>query len=143
MKRKYEIGFIINPESSEEEIKKVVDSITDTIKKADGTIENIDEWGRRQMAYTIEKHNEGVYTFINAELPGKAFFEIERRLKLSERVLRYLILRLDDRLKKANRLTKKWQKMEKFSKKASAEENEDDNGKSSRNHLKDEEEDDE
>ena len=74
MKRKYEIGFVINPESSEEEIKKVVDSITDTIKKTDGTIENIDEWGRRPLAYPIEKHNEGVYTFINAELPGNAFF---------------------------------------------------------------------
>lgn len=123
MKRKYEIGFIINPESSEEEIKKVVDSITDTIKKADGTIENIDEWGRRQMAYTLGKHNEGIYTFINADLPGNAFFEIERRLKLSERVLRFLILRLDDKLKKANRLTKKWQKMEKNSRKASSDEN--------------------
>lgn len=140
MKRKYEIGFVINPESSEEEIKKVVDSITDTIKKTDGTIENIDEWGRRPLAYPIEKHNEGVYTFINAELPGNAFFEIERRLKLSERVLRYLILRLDDKLKKANRLTKKWQKMERFSKKAQAEESGAEIAKKSqRNHSKNEE----
>ena len=123
MKRKYEIGFIINPESSEEEVKKVVDSVADVIKKAGGTIENIDEWGRKQMAYTLGKHNEGIYTFINAELPGQAFFEIERRLKLTERVLRYLILRLDDKLKKANRLTKKWQKADRLSKKPSTEEN--------------------
>ena len=122
MKRKYEIGFIINPESSEEEVKKVIDSVTDVIKKTGGTIENIDEWGRRPMAYPVEKHNEGIYTFINSELPGSAFFDIERRLKLSEKVMRFLILRLDDKLKKANRLTKKWQKAERLNRKESAEE---------------------
>lgn len=122
MKRKYEIGFIINPESSEEEVKKVIDSVADVIKKAGGTIENIDEWGRRPMAYPVEKHNEGIYTFINSELPGSAFFDIERRLKLNEKVMRFMILRLDDKLKKANRLTKKWQKMERFNKKESVEE---------------------
>jgi small subunit ribosomal protein S6 len=122
MKRKYEIGFIINPESSEEEVKKIIDSVADVIKKTGGTIENIDEWGRKPMAYAMGKHNEGIYTFINAELPGSAFFDIERRLKLSERVMRYMILRLDDKLKKANRLTKKWQKMERLNKKESVEE---------------------
>jgi small subunit ribosomal protein S6 len=122
MKRKYEIGFIINPESSEEEVKKVVDSIADVIKKTGGTIENIDEWGLRPLAYAVEKHKEGIYTFINAELPGSAFFDIERRLKLTEKVIRFLILRLDDKLKKANRLTKKWQKIDRFNKKESAEE---------------------
>ena len=122
MKRKYEIGFIINPESSEEEIKKFIDAIVETIKKANGTIENIDEWGRRPMAYSIGRHNEGIYTFINAELPGTDFFDIERRLKLNEKILRFLILRLDDKLKKANRLTKKWQKIEKIAKKTSGDE---------------------
>ena len=122
MKRKYEIGFIINPESSEEEVKKVIDSVADVIKKTGGTIENIDEWGRRPMAYPVEKHNEGIYTFINSELPGSAFFDIERRLKLNEKVMRFMILRLDDKLKKANRLTKKWQRMERLNKKESVEE---------------------
>jgi small subunit ribosomal protein S6 len=122
MKRKYEIGFVINPESSEEEIKKVIDSVVETINKTGGTIENIDEWGRRQMAYPMGKHNEGIYTFINADLPGTAFYDIERRMKLTERIMRYLILRLDDKLKKANRLTKKWQKSERFSKKSQLDE---------------------
>ncbi|MCI0471158.1 MAG: 30S ribosomal protein S6 [Candidatus Aminicenantes bacterium] len=124
MNRKYEIGFIINPESSEEEVKKVVDSVVESIKRNNGIIENVDEWGRRQMAYSIGRHNEGFYVFINADLPGAAFFDIERRLKLSERVMRYMILRLDDRLRKANKLTRKWQRMEKQSKKAQLEESE-------------------
>ncbi len=121
MKRKYEIGFIINPEATEEESKKVIDSIGEIIEKAEGVIENVDEWGRRKLAYPIEKHKEGNYVFINTEVVGSAFSEIERRLKLSEKVMRFVVLRLDDKLKKANRLTKKWKRSERMPKKNSDE----------------------
>jgi len=118
MKRKYEIGLIINPEATEEEVRKIIDSIAGIIKKAKGSIENIDEWGRRKLAFPIEKHKEGIYVFINADVVGAAFLNIERRLKLSEKVMRFVILRLDDKLKKANKLTKKWKRMEKMSRKS-------------------------
>lgn len=119
MKRKYEIGFVINPEATEEEVKKIIDSIVVIVKKANGTIENIDEWGRRKLAYTVSKHNEGIYVFINADVVGSVFTEIERRLKLTERIMRFVVLRLDDRLRKANKLIKKWKRMERMSKRAS------------------------
>lgn len=115
MNRKYEIGFIVNPEASEEDVKKVVDSVVDIITTAGGTVEKIDEWGRRKFAYPIEKHNEGIYVFIHTEVVGSAFKDIERRLKLNEKVMRFVVLRLDERLKKANRLTKKWKRSEKLS----------------------------
>lgn len=117
MKRKYDIGFVINPEVSEEDVKRIIESITEIIIKADGIIENIDEWGRRKLAYPIQRHNEGIYVFINAEVIGSVFVDIERRLKQNEKVMRFVILRLDDKLKKANRLNKKWKRMEKMSKK--------------------------
>ena len=117
MKRKYEIGFLLNPESSDEEVKKITDTIVGIIEKAKGNVENIDEWGRRKLAYTIQKHKEGIYTFINAEVEGKVMVEVERRLKLSESVIRFIVFRLDDKLKKANKLTKKWRKLEKVAKK--------------------------
>lgn len=116
MKRKYEIGFIINPESTEEEVKKIIDSIVDVIKKAKGSVENVDEWGRKQMAYPIQKHNEGIYTFITTETDGSTFTEIERRLSLTEKVIRFVVLRIDDKLKKANKLIKKWKRTDKMSK---------------------------
>lgn len=125
MKRKYEIGFVINPEASEEDVKKIIDAVVVIIKKHEGNIENIDEWGRRRLAYPIKRHNEGIYIFINTEMLGTGFFEVERRLKLSEKVMRFVILRLDDKFKKANKLTKKWKRMEKLSKRA--QENRDDN----------------
>lgn len=117
MKRKYEIGFLLNPESSDEEVKKITDTVVGIIEKAKGNVENIDEWGRRKLAYPIQKHKEGIYTFINAEVEGKVMVEVERRLKLSEKVIRFIVFRLDDKLKKANKLTKKWRKLEKVAKK--------------------------
>jgi small subunit ribosomal protein S6 len=115
--RKYEIGFIINPDATEDEVKKIIDSIVAIITKADGSIENIDEWGRRNLAYPIEKHHEGTYVFINTDVVGTVFADLERRLKLSEKVMRFIVLRLDDKLKKANRLIKKWKRLEKMSRK--------------------------
>jgi small subunit ribosomal protein S6 len=122
--RKYEIGFIINPDATEEDVKKIIDSIVAIIKKVDGSIENIDEWGRRKLAYPIEKHHEGIYVFINTDVVGSIFSDLERRLKLSEKVMRFIVLRLDDKFKKANRLTKKWKRLEKISRKTQGTRNE-------------------
>ena len=99
--RNYEIGFVIDPEATEEDVKKVIDSVVEIIKKANGNIENVDEWGRRRLAYPIKGHNEGIYIFITANVIGAVYFEIERRLKLSEKVMRFIINRLDDKMKKA------------------------------------------
>jgi small subunit ribosomal protein S6 len=118
MNRNYEIGFVIDPEATEEDVKKVIDSVVEIVKKAGGNIENVDEWGRRRLAYPIKGHNEGIYTFINADVGGTVFFDIERRLKLSEKVMRFIVYRLDDKLKKANRLTKKWKRLERLSKRS-------------------------
>ena len=112
MKRKYEIGFIINPEATEEDVKKVVDSVSQIIKKDKGIVENVDEWGRKKLAYPIKKHSEGIYVFINSEGEGSIYAKVERRLKLSEQVMRFIILRLDDKWRKANRLIKKYRKSE-------------------------------
>jgi len=118
MNSRYEIGFIITPDANEEEVKKIVESITGTIKKAKGVIHNIDEWGRKKMAYPIKKNMEGYYVFIQTEVDGAVIADLERRLKQMEKVLRYITLRLDDKLKKANKLTKRWLKIEQFRKKS-------------------------
>jgi small subunit ribosomal protein S6 len=117
MNSRYEIGFIITPDANEEEVKKIVESISGTIKKAKGVIQNIDEWGRKKMAYPIKKSLEGYYVFIQTEVDGSVISDLERRLKQMERVLRFITLRLDDKLKKANKLTKRWKKIEVFRKK--------------------------
>jgi len=122
MIRNYEIGFVIDPEATEEDVKKVIDSVVEIVKKAGGNIENVDEWGRRRLGYPIRGHHEGIYTFITADVGGTVFVDIERRLKLSEKVMRFIVYRLDDKMKKANRLTKKWKRMERLSKRSIEEE---------------------
>jgi small subunit ribosomal protein S6 len=117
MNSRYEIGFIITPDANEEEVKKIVESISGTIKKAKGVIQNIDEWGRKKMAYPIKKNLEGYYVFIQTEVDGAVISDLERRLKQMEKVLRFITLRLDDKLKKANKLTKRWRKIEQFRRK--------------------------
>jgi len=120
MNSRYEIGFIITPEVNEEEVKKIIESITGTITKAKGVIENLDEWGRKKLAFPIQKHLEGYYVFIQTEVDGSVIATLERRLKQMEKVLRFITLRLDDKLKKSNKLTKRWAKIDKLRKKAMA-----------------------
>lgn len=120
MNSRYEIGFIITPEVNEEEVKKIIESITATITKAKGVIENLDEWGRKKLAFPIQKNLEGYYVFIQTEVDGSVIATLERRLKQMEKVLRFITLRLDDKLKKSNKLTKRWAKIDKLRKKTMA-----------------------
>ncbi len=118
MTSRYEIGFIVTPEVSEDEVKKITESITTPITKAGGVIENLDEWGRKKMAFPIQKHLEGYYVFVLAEVDGSVVSTLERRMKQMEKVLRFITLRLDDKLKKSNKLTKRWAKIDRIRKKS-------------------------
>ena len=120
MNSRYEIGFIITPEVNEEEVKKIIESITGTITKAKGVIENLDEWGRKKLAFPIQKNLEGYYVFVQTEVDGAVIATLERRLKQMEKVLRFITLRLDDKLKKSNKLTKRWAKIDKLRRKSMA-----------------------
>ncbi len=122
MKRLFEIGFIVTPDITEEEAEAVVQGVMSLLEKAQASVEKLDSWGRRRLAYPIEKHQEGLYTFIKVELDSTEVAAIERRLKLNEKVIRYLILRLDDKLKKTNKLVKKWTRNDRLAAKRRAEE---------------------
>jgi small subunit ribosomal protein S6 len=122
MKRQFEIGFIITPEISEEETEAVVQSVMQLLEKAQATVEKVDNWGRRRLAYPIEKQQEGIYVFLKVEMEGSEIGAIERRLKLNEKVIRFLILRLDDKLQKTNKLVKKWNRNDRLAAKRRAEE---------------------
>lgn len=117
MSRNYEIGYIVNPESTEEELKKVQDSVTSLIEEGKGKVEKIDFVGRKKFAYVIDKKSAGFYTYINADADGSVISAIERKLRLNEKVMRFITVRLDDKFKKCNKLDKKWAKAEKMQKK--------------------------
>ena len=88
----YELVFIIHPDLDEEAINQALDKIKDWITKAGGSIESVDNWGKKHLSYEIQKQNEGVYYFFKALMPTTAVAELERNLTLLEPVMRHLIV---------------------------------------------------
>ena len=92
---KYEIGVIFKPTMEEEELRQELERIQELITRFGGVIEKVDEWGRRRLAYEIEKLTEGIYYFINFSSDSSTPAKIEDRIRIFENVIRYLIVRLD------------------------------------------------
>jgi small subunit ribosomal protein S6 len=93
--RDYELGVIFNPEVSEEENRSVMDRLTQIVANYGGQIVRVNNWGRRRLAYPIERHRDGNYVFIDMILTPETVAELERTLKVSEIVLRYMARRRD------------------------------------------------
>ena len=93
---KYELGLIIHPRLEEEAIKAEHDVITELITRFGGVIEKVDIWGRRKLAYEIEKVTEGHYAFFYINAPGSMPKELQDRMRIRENILRYLVIRRDD-----------------------------------------------
>ena len=92
---KYEIGVILKPTLEEEELKTELERVQELITRFGGAIEKVDEWGRRRLAYEINKLSEGIYYFITFSSENTTPAEIESRIRIYENVIRYLIVRLD------------------------------------------------
>ena len=95
MSRDYELGFILNPEVSEEQTRAILERIQQIVKNYDGQVVKVNQWGRRRLAYPIEHHRDGYYVFIDMILTPETVFELDRTLKVSEEVMRHLVKRRD------------------------------------------------
>ncbi len=95
MRRDYELGFILNPEVSEEQTRAILERIEQIVKNYDGQVVKVNQWGRRRMAYPIEHHRDGYYVFIDMILTPETVLELDRNLMVSEEVLRQLVKRRD------------------------------------------------
>jgi len=92
---KYELAVVIKPSLDEEALKAEFESIKELIGRFGGTIEKVDDWGKRRLAYEIQKVNEGFYSFITFDSDNNTPNELEKRMRIKENVLRYLIVRQD------------------------------------------------
>lgn len=90
---KYEIALVLNAKIEDEERAATLEKVKGYVDRFGGTITNIDEWGKRRLAYEIDKMNEGFYYFFKVDAPADAPAEIERRLRIMEPVLRFLVIR--------------------------------------------------
>ncbi|MCF7926626.1 MAG: 30S ribosomal protein S6 [Candidatus Izimaplasma sp.] len=92
----YEIMYIIRPTTVEEDRKALVKRFEDLFSQGDSEVVELDEWGTRSLAYEIEDFNKGYYVVLTIKADNETRNEFERQAKLSEDVLRYLIVRRDD-----------------------------------------------
>ena len=94
--RKYEMMVLIDSDVDERQAPALVDKHLEVITKGGGSIENIDIWGRRRLAYDINKKSEGIYAVVNFTATSEATQELDRQLKLNEQIMRTKVLRAEE-----------------------------------------------
>ena len=95
--RLYETAFLIAPNLPDDEVEKLVNELADVVSEKKGKMENIDNWGKRRLAYSVKKFNEAYYLFFLYQSEPDIPIELERRFKQTEAVIRYMTLKKDER----------------------------------------------
>src|SRR5215218_3196250 len=103
-KRVYEVIFIVDPDTQEEEMTKLTQNLSGIITDQGGTITRDEVLGRRQLAYRIGRKNEGVYVLFEVEGTGGEIAELERRMRVNDRIMRYMTVRVDEERQRAEKL---------------------------------------
>ena len=96
MMRKYETIFILHPSLDEEAVKANIEKFKGVIENGWGTIENVDFWGKRKLAYEIAKVNEGFYTLINFEANTELPKELDRVFRITDGVIRHIVVKQEN-----------------------------------------------
>ncbi|CAM5435744.1 30S ribosomal protein S6 [Leifsonia shinshuensis] len=92
----YELMVILDPEIDERTVAPSLDKFLNVVRNDGGTIDNVDIWGRRRLAYEINKKSEGIYAVVQLTATGDTTKELDRQLKLSEAVMRTKVLRAEE-----------------------------------------------
>ncbi|MCY0880730.1 MAG: 30S ribosomal protein S6 [Firmicutes bacterium] len=91
----YELMYILKPDLGEEQLSADIERFNGVISQQNGTVEKVDKWGRRKLAYEINGHNEGFYVLVDFEGSGEISNELTRVLKISDDVIRSIVVRKD------------------------------------------------
>ncbi len=100
MNRSYEIMFIVRPDVEEADLDKLIESFSANITTGGGEIKSVEKMGRRRLAYTVRKFNDGFYVLMTIGAEGKLITELERRLRVSEQVIKFITVRMDEEEKR-------------------------------------------
>lgn len=105
--RTYEVMYIVDPSATNEKVAELNDAVGKLIEDQGGTIVRLDDIGRRNLAYPIEKKTEGYYVLFEIEGSGQEILELERRMRVNDLVLRYMTVRVDEERKTADKIKAK------------------------------------
>lgn len=104
--RIYELIFIVKPDLPEEEVDQAVAMVEEAITSGGGTIDKVDRWGKKRMAYKVQKYPDGIYTLIQYSVDGNQDLpkEIERRMRVADPIIKFMTVRIDEELKRLAKL---------------------------------------
>jgi small subunit ribosomal protein S6 len=100
MNRTYEIMFIVRPDVEEADLDKLIEGFSANVTNGGGEVKSVEKMGRRRLAYTVRKFNDGFYVLLNVAAAGSLITEIERRLRVSEQVIKFITVRMDEEEKR-------------------------------------------
>ncbi len=106
MQRTYEVMFIVRPDAAEEDIDKLISTMETNITNAGGKVTGSEKMGKRRLAYTVHKFHEGFYVLLNVEGSGELVKEIERRMRVTEQVIKFISVRTDVEQKRLDKVKK-------------------------------------
>jgi small subunit ribosomal protein S6 len=104
--RIYEELFIVKPDAPEEEVNAFVEQLKTQLTAAGATVDKVDLWGKRRLAYRVDKYREGSYVLFQFTAGPETVKELERRLRVSDVVLKFLTVRIDETLKRLDKRKK-------------------------------------
>jgi len=100
MSRVYEVMFIVRPDVAEEDVDKLIAGFSTTVTGGGGVVKNVEKMGRRKLAYMVRKFNDGNYVLLTIEAGGPVVLELERRLRVTEPVIKFITVRIDEEEKR-------------------------------------------
>jgi small subunit ribosomal protein S6 len=104
MNRIYELMFIVRPDMTDEDLDKLVSTLGTAVTSSNGTVKSVEKMGKRRLAYTVRKFHEGVYVLMTVEGGGGVMHELERRLRVTEPVIKFLTVRIDEEQKRLDKI---------------------------------------
>ncbi len=108
--RIYEELFILKPDSTDEEQDQIVEQVSGVITAAKGTVDKVEKWGKRRLAYRVDKYREGHYILLQFTCEADTVKEVERRLRVTDSVVKFLTVRIDETLKRLEKRKKQREK---------------------------------
>ncbi len=105
MNRNYEVMFIVRPDMVDEDLNKLIATLESSVISAGGTAKS-EVWGKRRLAYKVGKFNDGIFVLMMIDGTGAIVHEVERRLRVTEPVIKFLSVRTDEELKRLDKIKK-------------------------------------
>ena len=106
MNRTYELMFIVRPDMTDEDLDKLISTLQSSVPAAGATVIRVEKMGKRRLAYTVRRFHDGIYVLMVVEGGGPVIHELERRLRVTEPVIKFLTVRVDEEQKRLEKIKK-------------------------------------